>query len=175
MDFSTHVLTATFAAAGLGRGRSDAPLVGAAVFLGAMAPDVDALLYLIGPALYFRHHRVYTHTLLAALCLSALIAGGVTLITPQARFRALFAYAFLGHLVHLALDMLPRYPLRPLAPFAGTNLAMGIVPFHDPTVKLIGLLGIVATLMLPFHLARPGAALFGLLLLVRALAAWPRS
>ena len=80
------------------------------------------------------------------------------LITVSSKKRSLFVlvlYAFVGGLIHLALDALPSYPLRPLAPLSSHDYALGLFWWRDPFFKVTALIGIALILILPRLLARP--------------------
>ncbi|MBI2369355.1 MAG: metal-dependent hydrolase [Deltaproteobacteria bacterium] len=149
MDFTTHLTTGAFLAAGLARGHNPEVPVAAAVLGGALLPDLDAGLYVINPGLYFRYHRIITHTLVATPLLAAGLAWLIVALGGGRRFWALFGYALLGLLVHNALYTLTRYPLRFLLPFSDANQAIGLVPFHDPYIKGIALVGFLVVFAVP--------------------------
>jgi len=79
MDVTTHAAVGAFTALGLAKGKGGMKEVAAAVFLGSMAPDIDAILYLVDPRIYFEQHRTLTHTLVGVTLLSV-----VTATTPWA-------------------------------------------------------------------------------------------
>lgn len=155
MDVTTHVSVAAFAAVGLAKGKGAAREIRTAVFLGSMAPDIDSLLYLISSDLYLDYHRVYTHTLLGVALLSAVTAWLITVSWGERPFWNLSLYALLGGLIHLGLDTLTRYPLRPLVPLSSTNYTLGLFWWRDPFFKIAALVGIGFVLLLPRSLARP--------------------
>jgi len=79
-------------------------------------------------------------------------------LTVSSKKRAPFVlvlYAFVGGLTHLALDALPSYPLRPLAPLSSHDYALGLFWWRDPFFKVTALIGITLILILPRLLARP--------------------
>jgi inner membrane protein len=155
MDVTTHVTVGAFAACGVAKGRSDAKVVWTAVFLGSMAPDVDSVLYLVDPHLYFQYHRVFTHTVLGVVVLSALTAGVITVSSGRCSLLRLAPFALFGGIIHLALDTLTRYPLRPLAPISSANYALGLLSWRDPFLKIVAFVGIPLVLLLPRAFARP--------------------
>jgi len=141
VDVTAHLITGAFVAAGVAKGNAHGVSIATAVFVGAMAPDFDAVLYPMGPSLYWRYHRVYTHTLLGLVILSGATASVMQSLGAPLAFWVLFSSAFLGSLVHLFLDTLTGYPLRPLAPFSNRDYALGLLPFDDPFTKGTGLVG----------------------------------
>lgn len=165
MDFTTHVTVAAFTGAGLAKGKAGSKAIWAAVFFGSMAPDIDAVLYLVSPQLYSAYHRRHTHTLLGVAVLSAVTTALVAVLWCQPDFVPLYLYALAGGLVHLGLDTLTTYPLRPLAPLASHDCALGLFRWRDPFFKTVSLVGIGLVLFLPHYLARP-VLLLGLVLMV---------
>ena len=86
----------------------------------------------IDPRLYFEQHRTLTHTLVGVTLLSVAVAGLITVSSKKRSPLVLVLYAFVGGLTHLALDALPRYPLRPLAPLSSYDYALGLFWWRDP-------------------------------------------
>jgi membrane-bound metal-dependent hydrolase YbcI (DUF457 family) len=155
MDVTTHVTVAAFTGLGFAKGKVRSKAIWTATFLGSLAPDIDALLYLVNPDLHFEYHRTYTHTLLGVTILSAVTAGLVTFPSRQRRLVLLYLYALLGGLIHLGLDALTNYPLHLLIPFASQNYALGLFRWDDLFFKTTALAGIGLILILPRFLARP--------------------
>jgi inner membrane protein len=124
MDPICHTLVGTtLAQAGLGRRTS---LASAALVLGANAPDVDGLTYLLGESLWWR--RGWTHGVLALVVwpflLTALLLAwdrGVRGRRPRRRPLpdplALLSLSALAVLTHPTLDYMNNYGLRWLMPF----------------------------------------------------------
>ena len=155
MDVTTHAAVGAFAALGLAKGKVGMTEILAAVFLGSMAPDIDAIFYLVDPRFYFEQHRTLTHTLGGVTLLSVVTAGLITVSSKRRSLFVLVLYAFVGGLIHLALDALPSYPLRPLAPLSSHDYALGLFWWRDPFFKGTALIGIALILILPRLLARP--------------------
>jgi membrane-bound metal-dependent hydrolase YbcI (DUF457 family) len=155
MDVATHAAVGAFTALGLAKGKVGAKEISAAVFLGSMAPDIDAIFYLVDLRLYFEQHRTLTHTLGGVTLLSVLTAGLITVSSKNRPLFVLVLYALVGGLIHLALDALPSYPLRPLAPFSSHDYALGLFWWRDPFFKVTAVIGIALILILPRPFARP--------------------
>lgn len=164
MDFTTHLTSGAFLATALAKGRPSAAALGAAFFVGALAPDVDTALYVYNPQLYFQHHRVPSHHFVGAAALSLAVAALVHLFARDADFWVLFAYALWGAFFHLFLDTLTGYPLQLLLPFSTGNHALRLMSWHDPFIKSISLIGLGVSIALPAVHARwagiAGIALF---------------
>jgi membrane-bound metal-dependent hydrolase YbcI (DUF457 family) len=155
MDVTTHAAVGAFAALGLAKGRPAMKEISAAVFLGSMAPDIDAIFYLVDPRFYFEQHRTLTHTLGGLALLSMVTAGLITVSSKKCALHVLVLYAFVGGLIHLALDALPGYPLRPLTPLSFHDYALGLFWWRDPFFKVTALIGIALILIVPRLLSRP--------------------
>jgi inner membrane protein len=128
MDPIAHGLSgATLAASGL---RRATPLGTAALVLGAVAPDVDALMMLAGPYTALAHRRGWTHGVGALVALPLVLTAllllwerGVTRRrrpeAPPARAGTLLLLGGLGVMLHLAFDWVNNYGVRLLMPFDG--------------------------------------------------------
>ncbi len=128
MDPIAHGLSgATLAAAGL---RRATPLGTAALVLGAVLPDVDALMLFAGPFAALAHRRGWTHGVAAVVVLPLLVTGLLLLWDrwvrrrgrpgeQGARGRTLLLLSGLGVLAHLAFDWVNNYGVRLLMPFDG--------------------------------------------------------
>jgi inner membrane protein len=155
---------AALAAAGL---RRRTPLATAALVLGANAPDIDALSYVVAgsfESLAFR--RGWTHGVLALAVLPFLLTGLLLLWDRHVRRRRqphaaparagpLLALAALGVISHPLLDWLNNYGLRWLMPFDGRWFYGDALFIIDPWLWLI--LGGVLFLMHSRHAASLGA------------------
>lgn len=126
MDPIAHGFSgAALAASGLRRaGR----LGTAALVLGAVAPDIDALMMLAGPYTALAHRRGLTHGVGAAVVLPLVVTGLLLAWdrggmrrgkpgAPPARGAVLYLLASLGVVVHLGLDWVNNYGIRLLMPF----------------------------------------------------------
>jgi hypothetical protein len=83
MDFITHTLVGTGAARLVAPRRELRPQVCLAGVLGSLLQDGDSWLFLLGPNMYGRYHRVVSHTvwgLVLIALMSAGIAWGATLV-----------------------------------------------------------------------------------------------
>lgn len=126
MDPVAHGFSgAALAAAGL---RRATPLGTAALVLGAVLPDLDALMMFAGPFAALAHRRGWTHGALALVVLPLLVTGCLMLWDRRvrrrsgegaARARTLFLLSALGVLAHLAFDWVNNYGVRLLMPFDG--------------------------------------------------------
>lgn len=162
MDPVTHFLYgATLGRAGLNRKTGLATLT---LVLAAEAPDLDMLVYALGPVTGFTHHRGYTHTILGGFFMSALVVAAVygiyrfwfvrrgreTRVPPN--WKLLYLYAFIASMSHIVLDFTNNYGVRPFMPFHYKWYSWDIVYIIEPTVTLPLLLG----LTLPWFLGLVG-------------------
>jgi inner membrane protein len=146
MDPVAHTFVgAALAAAGL---RRATPLAGAALILGANAPDVDVLAYFAGSYDAIAFRRGLTHGVLA-LAVWPFVLAGLLLkwdswvrrrrdpTAARARAGPLLAVSALAVVTHPALDWLNNYGMRWLLPFDGRWSYGDALFIVDPWVWLI--------------------------------------
>lgn len=159
MDPLSHVVIgrALIAAVGddtdrLGRG------VGAAAVLGALAPDVDALMVPFGWDIYLRAHEIGTHSVVGAF-----LVGGASGLIVAALARVLvrrgrpdlrqFALAgIVGALSHIALDLVCGARIRLAWPFAEGRVALPLIAMADPWFVAMCVVALVAVVAARRHL-----------------------
>lgn len=121
--------------------------------LAAEAPDLDILWYFDGSVEGFAHHRGFTHTLLGAPVIAAVVVAGVYGIYRLLRRRGwqphmvprwprLFGCALLAALVHIFQDFTNNYGVRPFAPFHPRWYSWDIVDIIDPLMLIVLVLGL---------------------------------
>jgi membrane-bound metal-dependent hydrolase YbcI (DUF457 family) len=117
----------------------------AAVMVGAIAPDVDAVLMPFGWDRYLLWHERGTHTMLGAVLVAALLASVIRYViqpligrAPAQRtpWRALWLAAFAGCLSHLLLDVVCGGWLHLLWPLSDVRMASGLVAMADPLLAV---------------------------------------
>ncbi|HWZ44153.1 MAG TPA: metal-dependent hydrolase [Candidatus Saccharimonadales bacterium] len=152
MEPVTHFLTgACLGRAGLNRKTGLATLT---LALATEAPDIDFVSLLGGSVANLEHHRGFTHTLLGAPFVGALTLGTVYgiyrfLLSRQWKIRQppnwklLYLYAVFGCLVHIFMDFLNNYGVRPFAPFYPRWFSWDIVFIVDPIILVLLFLGLV--------------------------------
>jgi inner membrane protein len=148
----THFLTgACLGRAGLNRKTALATLT---LTLATESPDIDMLAYFGGSVSGFAHHRGFTHSIIGAPLLAALILGMVrgiyALMKARGRdtktpinWKLLYLYAVFGCLIHLFQDFTNNYGVRPFAPFNLKWYSWDIVFILDPIMMLALLLGLI--------------------------------
>jgi inner membrane protein len=143
----THILFgATLGRAGLNRKTGLATLT---LAIAAELPDMDMILYPLGPVTGFAHHRGITHTILGAPFMAALacaIAYGIHRLWFTRRgketrvpmnWKILYCYALLASLSHIFLDFTNNYGVRPFAPFNTRWYSWDIVYIVEPLILLV--------------------------------------
>jgi membrane-bound metal-dependent hydrolase YbcI (DUF457 family) len=98
----------------------------AAALAAGLAPDLDALTYLIDPALFFEHHQVFTHNLLALAVLPALVAWAVRRWRPGSAGRV-YGAALASMTLHLLGDLIAQWPVPLLWPLSDARFHLGLL------------------------------------------------
>lgn len=153
MDIGTHAL------ASLALSRAVFPRAPKHLWLCTMAAgivaDVDGFSALIGPSTYLAWYRTYTHSLLASVLVSAMIAliyRGWASSDIRARLsaRTVFTATLLVQWLHLAMDAAQWQGVQLLWPFHQARFAADWLPSLDPWIITM----LIAAVLLPefFHL-----------------------
>lgn len=143
MDPVTHVAAGVLISQMMpGPTRGWSALAGAAF---ALLPDIDYFIIFFDRLAFIRHHRGFTHSLVA-LPLFALLGAvlGRALGGPR-WFRPIF---FLGLAVvasHLLLDLATSYGTQLLSPFSSQKFTLDWVFIIDPYLTGLLLAGVIAT------------------------------
>ena len=152
MDPVTHFLSgACLGRAGLNRKTGLATLT---LVLAAEAPDLDVFAYFGGSVEGMAHHRGITHSFLGSPFVAAATVAGVygiyRLMLWQGRkpklppnWKLLFLYAWLAAMLHIFLDFMNNYGVRPFAPFNPKWYSWDIVFIIDPFILLFMVLGLI--------------------------------
>lgn len=151
MEPVTHFLTgACLGRTGFNRTTGLATLT---LTLAAEAPDLDVTLAFLGPVIDFQHHRGFTHTLLGAPAMAALVTvcvwlgykfwsrGGRHTRIPV-RWWVVYLLALVGSLSHILLDFTNNYGVRPFSPFNPRWYSWDIVFIIEPVLLLVLFLGL---------------------------------
>jgi membrane-bound metal-dependent hydrolase YbcI (DUF457 family) len=126
------------------QGRRSRPGMLIAATLGAVAPDVDALLMPAGWDIYLRAHEIGTHSVLGSIATACAAAAIVRAFTHGSRYWTLLAGASIGTLSHLALDLLSGGRLRAGWPLLDGRISVPLVAMADPWLAAIFSAGAVA-------------------------------
>lgn len=142
--FSHAALGRTLAALGRDAGRTRAFAVAAT--LGALSPDLDAILMPFGWDIYLRAHEVGTHAAAGTIGCALLTAALVRLFTRSGTFVALAGAAWLGAASHVLLDLLSSARIRVLWPFVDRQVSIPLVAMADPWLAALLITGVAATI-----------------------------
>lgn len=138
LDSLTHLVMG-HAMGTLASGATPAIQLGAywGALVGNSLPDVDVPVgYLFGRGWAF--HRKFTHTIPGLLGLSGLAAGLITAAIPGSSLGVNLLWTLAGAVVHLFLDCLNMFGVRPLRPFSDHHFGAGVLYILDPII-LVGL------------------------------------
>ncbi len=108
----------------------------------AVLPDLDYVVILSSRLAYLKHHRGFTHSLMALVLFVFLFAGLGRLLGGPRWFRPLVLIGFLVLGSHLFLDWTTSYGTQLLLPFSRAKLSLDWVFIIDP--YLTGLLLVAA-------------------------------
>jgi membrane-bound metal-dependent hydrolase YbcI (DUF457 family) len=129
-----------------------------ATVLGALAPDIDAIVMPFGWDRYLRIHEIGTHTIVGAIVCGLLTAGLVWFFV-NCRYRTVALCASVGALSHVLLDLLSSARLKPGWPFVDTVISLPVVAMADPWLLALCIIGALAV---RFSCDSPRGAAIGL-------------
>jgi membrane-bound metal-dependent hydrolase YbcI (DUF457 family) len=126
-----------------------------ATVLGALSPDIDAIVMPFGWDRYLLVHRIGTHAIVGTIACGLLTAGVVWLFvrsgtTQQWRdlgrrgYWTLAVCAWIGAVSHVLLDLLSSARLEPGWPFINTIVSWPVVAMADPWMLGLCVLAAVA-------------------------------
>jgi len=139
--------------------RNDGPHTRALVLtagLGALSPDVDAVVMPFGWDLYLRVHEIGTHTIAGTLACALLTASIVRVFARAHTWRGLVGVAWIGAASHIALDLLSSARIRLLWPFVNRQVGVPLVAMADPWLAAILIVGAGALVFTRRHKKRAG-------------------
>lgn len=119
------------------------PFLWAAV-IGSEMPDADILYYLDGSMTYILNHRGITHSLPGLVFMAALLAYLLHRRYPATSMRRLFRWSSSAGLVHILLDALNTWGTRIWLPFSGSWVTWDLLPFTDPLLIFLCVMGLAA-------------------------------
>jgi membrane-bound metal-dependent hydrolase YbcI (DUF457 family) len=133
MDPVSHVSLGRALAGVLSPRDSDRSMRGtiAACVLGALSPDLDAILMPFGWDRYLRVHEIGSHSILGTVGCALLTAAAVKIVT-RSQYKTLAFYAWVGAISHVLLDLLSSARLRPGWPIVDTVVSLPAVAMADP-------------------------------------------
>jgi len=149
MDTLTHALSGALlarATAPPGLAPRAIPRRVAAGFFACAAPDLDFVIWFLGPVEYLLHHRGVTHSLLMAplwaLPLAWLLAR---LLREPGGWRALYGVCALALVTHIAGDWITSFGTMILAPLSDWRAGIGTTFIIDLWFSGIILAGLAAS------------------------------
>lgn len=146
MDPVSHLLFGRVVAQTVRR-RTELRGMTAALVLGSIAPDIDAVMAFRGFEQYLRAHIAGTHALLGTVLGAVAVAAFLRLLLRDARWSVLFIAAWTGTLGHMLWDLAGGGDINALAPFSAHTFNWQLVAMGDPLIAvplLLGALGLWA-------------------------------
>jgi inner membrane protein len=115
--------------------------------VGAMAPDIDVLIFSPNdPTMGWLYHRHFTHSFLLIPLIGLLAALPFLALKRFKDYRgAVILASIIGCATHTMLDSLTNYGTQQLWPFADTRVTWDAMPIVDPIYSLIFIIGLIFT------------------------------
>ena len=108
---------------------------GIAVVLGALAPDIDAVLMPVGFDRYLAAHEIGTHSAIGAIGCGMLAAAVTRVIRRRSKLAVLAAAGIVGALSHVGADLLAGAAIRLGWPFVEMRVTnLGAFAMGDPAI-----------------------------------------
>jgi membrane-bound metal-dependent hydrolase YbcI (DUF457 family) len=143
MDPLSHVIFGRTLIALDARGRLG-PGATAAATLGAIAPDVDAIVIAKGWDVYLRYHEIGSHSIAGTFAIACATATVVYFMKRSSRYRPLVAAAWIGTLSHVAFDLVSGASIKIGWPVFQGRLSTPLVAMADPWLIAICAAGAAA-------------------------------
>jgi len=145
MDPITHALIGmAVSAAGQDKLSLLNPVTIAAV-AGSVIPDGDIILQAWGGALYLKHHRGISHSIIGIAVESIIVGFALKLLYPSASLLNLVLWSFIGTLTHIISDVLNSYGARIFWPFSNKKKSLSLLTITDPVVIILAVVSIVSS------------------------------
>lgn len=109
--------------------------------IGSNAPDFDIVFKLRGKSSYCKHHRGWSHSLLALPMWGLAVSSCIYLFFPDTAFLSLFLWTLLSVIIHVFLDVLNVYGTQALKPFTSKRIALDSISLFDPYIALLHIAG----------------------------------
>jgi len=119
----------------------------AAGFFFAILPDLDYILTFNDRLSYLKHHRGFTHSVVALGFFVFLVAGAGRVLGGPRWFRPLLIIGFLVLISHLFLDWATSYGTQLLNPLTRAKLSLDWVFIIDPYLTALVVMGAFAALI----------------------------
>ena len=148
---------------------------GLAVALGALSPDIDAVLMPLGFDRYLAAHEIGTHSALGAVACGTLAAVLTRLLRRGSDLRVLVAAAIVGALSHVAADLLAGATIRVGWPFVDARVMnLGAFAMGDPVIVASSAVTAIAWLIQRERRRQWAIALIMLFALGASVKSWSR-
>ena len=169
MDPVTHILFGQTVAVTV---RRQLPVKGitAALLLGSVLPDSDAVIAPRGFDLYLQAHASGTHSLLGAIIGGVILTLVLRLALRDSRTFPLLLASWLGTLGHIFWDLADGSDIRLFKPFSDVMFGWHLVAMSDPLVLLVLAAAVFVAWRRPMDAFKVGTAalvLLSLLLVVK--------
>ena len=116
----------------------------AAAALGAISPDIDALVAWKGWDVYLRLHEIGTHSILGSVAIAWPAATLVYLLKRGSRYPALVLAASVGAISHVLFDIISGATIKIGWPFLQWRARLPLVAMADPWLIAICATGAVS-------------------------------
>jgi inner membrane protein len=136
MNFVIHGLSGAVLARALPEEHRSAATV-AGMAAAACLPDIDCVSILWGRDAFLAVHRGYTHSVAGILLTSLVFALAWCAARGGVRRAAAFAWIAAAQYMHVFLDLLNPYGVRPLMPFTDRRMSIGTDISGDSIVVLL--------------------------------------
>jgi membrane-bound metal-dependent hydrolase YbcI (DUF457 family) len=115
-----------------------------AAVVGALSPDLDAIVMPFGWDRYLRIHEIGTHTIVGTLGCALLVAAVVRTFARGSPYLPLTAAAWIGAASHILLDLLSSARLKPAWPLVDAVVSLPAVAMADPYLLALCVAGPVS-------------------------------
>ncbi|MFZ5754270.1 MAG: metal-dependent hydrolase [Bacillota bacterium] len=151
MDTLTHALTAIGLTqlAHLSPQVAQDPVTQKAIFwatmAGSQAPDLDIFFRFKGETAYLKHHRGFSHSLMAQFLIPGVTTLVLKIIFPSVSPLLVFLWALAATVLHVFFDLLTSYGTQAFFPFSPTKLAWDVLMIIEVPILLLLGAGFVLT------------------------------
>ena len=135
-----------------------APGATAALVLGSMFPDIDAVVVTRGFDAYLAAHASGTHSILGTLAGALIVAFTLRALISGSRLMPLVAAAWTGTISHVVADLANGSDIRVLEPFSSVVVGWHLVVMGEPIVLAILVAGLACAWWRSAHRRQIAAA-----------------
>ena len=135
-----------------------APGATAALVLGSLFPDIDAVVVTRGFDAYLAAHASGTHSILGTFAGALIVAFTLRVRISGSRLLPLIAASWVGTIGHVVCDLANGSDIRVLEPFSSAVFGWHLVVMGEPIVLAILIAGLVAAWWRSAHRRQIAAA-----------------